>query len=468
MPAASEVSVRRRPGGQGIPRGFVELLRLAVVVLAVGVGYEVGQTVGHGPHHLLGPLSGVWVGVLVGSGVGYVLGGVLGRTTVAAVVRAETSLGDVSVETLVAGALGTVGGVAVGAGVAWPLLLVPDRYVSVPLFGFILVTMAALGERISLTRRDAVVGLFGARAGLTPRPVPPSARPLLVDSSVAIDGRILDVVRAGFLHGRLLVPTPILDELQGLADAGDETRRERGRRGLATLEALRREPGVDVEVLDAAVPAVPEVDAKLVRLALDDGYGLLTLDTNLARAAGLAGVAVLNLHALALALRPPVLAGDEVLVRLLKAGKEPGQAVGYLDDGTMVVAERSRGSVGREVNVRVTSVLTTSNGRMVFAEPVTPGPGLAEPGPAVGAGGPPAAALPPGPPATPAALATRLPSLAPTPAPSPARTPVPPGGRAESGPSKAEPDQVTPPAPVAAPGTRRPVPGPPVRPPVRR
>ena len=162
----------------------------------------------------------------------------------------------------------------------------------------------------------------------------------------------------------------MLGELQGLADAGDDLRRTRGRRGLEVLEALRREPDVDVEVLEDEVPGVAEVDAKLVRLCLDRTAALLTLDTNLAKAAALAGVRVLNLHALALALRPPVTAGEEVAVLLIKPGKEPGQAVGYLDDGTMVVVERARESVGKELTVVVTSVLTTANGRMVFAHPV--------------------------------------------------------------------------------------------------
>ncbi|HEY8729353.1 MAG TPA: hypothetical protein VIL94_07195, partial [Acidothermaceae bacterium] len=186
---------------------------------------------------------------------------------------------------------------------------------------------------------------------------------------VAVDGRILGVVRAGFLHGQLLVPAPVLAELQGLADAGDDTKRSRGRRGLETLEALKREPGVNVEVLEDEIPAVAEVDAKLVRICLDRGLPLLTLDSNLAKAAGLAGVHVMSLHALGLAMRPAVAAGDDVSVLLLRAGKEPGQAVGYLDDGTMVVAERSRDNVGDEIVVRVTSVLTTANGRMVFGQP---------------------------------------------------------------------------------------------------
>jgi uncharacterized protein YacL len=168
----------------------------------------------------------------------------------------------------------------------------------------------------------------------------------------------------------MVVAQPVLDELQGLADAADPLRRSRGRRGLEVLQALQREPVVDIDVVDDQHPEVPEVDAKLVRLCLDDGNALLTLDTNLAKAASVAGVRVLNLHALSLALRPPVVAGEDVPVQVIKPGREAGQGVGYLDDGTMVVVERGRRLVGQEATVRVTSVVTTANGRLVFAQPV--------------------------------------------------------------------------------------------------
>ena len=158
---------------------------------------------------------------------------------------------------------------------------------------------------------------------------------------------------------------------KGSPTQADDIRRSKGRRGLQNLEALKREPAVNLEILDDDVPAVPEVDAKLVRLCLDRGLPLLTLDTNLAKAAALAGVHVMNLHGLAIALRPPVSAGDDVVVHLLRPGKEAGQAVGYLDDGTMVVAERSRDHIGDEIAIHVTSVLTTANGRMVFGQPVS-------------------------------------------------------------------------------------------------
>lgn len=351
------------------PSPVLEVLRLLVVVLFAGAGYQIGQAVGPA-RPVLGALNGTALGLVLGSGLGYVLGGVLGRRADAGVEVARTSLHDVSAETVVAGALGLVGGVVTGAGVAWPVFFLPQAWLAFPLFGIAVVGCAYAGCLLAAGKREGVIALFGSRAGLSPRPLPTSSLPRVVDTSVAVDGRVLDVVRAGFLHGRMQVPAPVLAELQGLADAADPSRRSRGRRGLEVLEALKREPGVDLEVLDVEVPAVPEVDGKLVRICLDSGAALLTLDTNLAKAAALAGVPVLNLHALALAMRPPVAAGDDVGVLLLKPGKEPGQAIGYLDDGSMVVVERGRSGIGREVQVTVTSVVTTANGRLVFGKPV--------------------------------------------------------------------------------------------------
>jgi uncharacterized protein YacL len=367
-PGPLRVPASRPTRAPRTPYAVLELLRLLVVVFFAGAGYQVGSSVDpEGP--VLGALNGTAVGLVIGSGLGYVLGGVLGRKTAATTEVARTRLRDVSAEQLVAGALGLVGGVLVGAGVAWPVFFLPQAYLAFPLFGFVVVVLGYFGAQVAMSKRDGVLALFGERAGLAPRSSPAAALPRVIDTSVAIDGRVLDVVRAGFLHGTVLVPSPVLAELQGLADAGDDLRRSRGRKGLEVLEALKREAGVDVEVLDLDVPGVHEVDAKLVRICLDRTAALLTLDTNLARAASLAGVQVLNLHALALAMRPPVAAGDDVPVLLLKAGKEAGQAVGYLDDGSMVVVEGGRARLGQEVGVRVTSVLTTANGRLVFGRP---------------------------------------------------------------------------------------------------
>ena len=350
---------------KGPPTVVLEGLRFLVVVFFAGAGYQVGSGVGSDTK-VLGALNGTAVGLVVGSGLGYVLGGILGRSTTSSAETVRTRLSEISVEQLVAGGLGTVGGVLLGAGVAWPVFFLRQAYLAFPLFAFVCVALGYVGFLTGVSKYDGVLAMFGDRAGRAPREAAASALPRVIDTSVAIDGRILDVVRAGFLHGTILVPTPVLGELQSFADAGDDARRAKGRRGLELLEALKREPGVHVEVLEADVPAVAEVDGKLVRICLDKGAALLTLDTNLAKAAALTGVKVLNLHALALALRPPVAAGEDITVHLLKAGKEQGQAVGYLDDGSMVVVEHARERVGQDADVLVTSVVTTANGRLVF------------------------------------------------------------------------------------------------------
>jgi uncharacterized protein YacL len=268
-----------------VPNAVVELLRLCVVVFFAGLGYYVAALIDHDDGPVLGAFSALAVGVILGSALGYVLGGVLGRRTVTAVAHTESRLRDTSAEQIVAGVVGAVIGVLVAAGVTWPVFLVNRPVLTFPAFAFGVVALGLLGYRLGSSKRDAVLSMFGDRVGLAERPVPAAALPRILDTSVAIDGRILDVVRAGFLHGTILVPTPVLGELQGLADAGDDLRRARGRRGLEVLESLRRERGVDVEVLDEDVPAVHEVDAKLVRLCLDRSAVLLTLDTNLAKVA---------------------------------------------------------------------------------------------------------------------------------------------------------------------------------------
>lgn len=362
-----------------LPGGFVEVLRLCVVVFFAGIGYEISSQFDASKVDV-GPLDGVGIGVLLGAAVGYVVGGVVARLTLRTVESTEQSLRDRSAEQVLGGMLGAALGVVISAGVTWPLLLIGPEVVVLPLFVFVVATIGLLGYRLGLARRHALLGMFGAQTGLAEAASEQPQLALVLDTSVAIDGRIVDVVSAGFVHGTFLVPQPVLDELQGLADAGDDVRRAKGRRGLEALDALRRHRDVDVEVIPDGAREVPEVDAKLVRMCLDRHRRLLTLDTNLAKVAGLAGVRVMNLHALAQSLRPPVTAGDSATVLLVKAGKEPGQAVGYLDDGTMVVVERARDRVGHEAGIVVTSVLTTANGRMVFARPAPP-PG--PPAPAV-------------------------------------------------------------------------------------
>jgi uncharacterized protein YacL len=194
-----------------------------------------------------------------------------------------------------------------------------------------------------------------------------------VDSSAAIDGRLRSVTTAGFLRGALLVPRFVLDELQGIADAAEPARRRRGRRGLEILDSMQGDPRISLHVVDDEVPEFEAVDAKLVALARRLDVGLLTTDFNLQRVAELQGVTCLNLNRLAESLRPVHVPGEMVKINVSRAGREPGQGVGFLDDGTMVVVAAAEHLVGQQIAVRVTSNVQTSVGRMLFAS-LDPGP----------------------------------------------------------------------------------------------
>ncbi len=191
---------------------------------------------------------------------------------------------------------------------------------------------------------------------------------VVVDSSAIIDGRIADIAESGFLFGRLVVPRFVLEEIQHIADASDPLRRARGRRGLEILNRMQKDATTPVEIVDDEA-GEGEVDARLVELAKRYSRAILTNDFNLNRVAELQGVRVLNLNALANAVKPAVLPGEELRIRVIQPGREQGQGVGFLDDGTMIVVEGGSRSIDQEVDVTVTRVLQTVAGRMIFAQP---------------------------------------------------------------------------------------------------
>ena len=192
---------------------------------------------------------------------------------------------------------------------------------------------------------------------------------IVIDTSSVIDGRIVDVGRTGFILGTLIVPRFVLDELQRIADSPDAIRRNRGRRGLEMLTALQKDSISPVEVSEETYPEINEVDAKLVAFARDHGAAILTNDFNLNRVAELQGIRVLNINELANAVKAVVHPGEEMSVKIIQEGKEQGQGVGYLDDGTMIVVEGGTRFMNHEVGVTVTRVLQTVAGRMIFAQP---------------------------------------------------------------------------------------------------
>ncbi|MDP2928408.1 MAG: PIN domain nuclease [Candidatus Omnitrophota bacterium] len=191
---------------------------------------------------------------------------------------------------------------------------------------------------------------------------------ILLDTSVIIDGRIVDICKTRFLGGKVIIPKFVLRELQQIADSTDPIKRQRGRRGLEILNTIQNEPGMDITIHEQDFSETSEVDAKLVLLAKLLEAKILTVDFNLNRVASIQGIKVLNINELANALKPVVFPGEEMHIKLIKEGKEHNQAVGYLDDGTMVVVEDARRLIGQDVKVAVTSVLQTQAGRMIFTK----------------------------------------------------------------------------------------------------
>lgn len=191
----------------------------------------------------------------------------------------------------------------------------------------------------------------------------------LLDTNVIIDGRIADISKTGFLEGTLLIPVFVLEELQHIADSSDTLRRVRGRRGLDVLQKIREDSELEVEIMNVDFDDVQEVDSKLVKLAKKLGGKIITNDFNLNKVAQLRGVDVLNINELSNAVKPVVIPGETMRVQVVKDGKEPGQGVAYLDDGTMIVIENGHRYLSRTISVEVTSALQTSAGRMIFAKP---------------------------------------------------------------------------------------------------
>lgn len=344
---------------------FVEITRLFIVFLATAAGYKLGR----GDAVATAADNGPIIGATLGACVGYVLGGVLGRLLRSAMGVVEERVDELHAGRMLAGAFGSafVGGLAALLGVPFVLLL-PGLW-GWPLLALLVWIGVYLGWRVASTKYEGLLALAGlsTRPLVRATPYGPDVDAHLLDSSAIIDGRLLGVVRAGFVKGPLLVPHFVLDEVQSIADAQDPVRRRKGRRGLDLLDALRTNPGVELNMLDDEVVEHDEVDAKLVALARRLKVDLVTVDEPLQRVAELQGVRCLNLARLADGLRPVHVAGEVIRLPISREGKEPGQGVGFLDDGTMVVVGDAAGLVGREVDVRITGNVRTALGTMLFA-----------------------------------------------------------------------------------------------------
>jgi uncharacterized protein YacL len=358
-----------------IPRAgqvVAELVRLGVVLLLTAAGYSLGDQL-DGLLEVSDLETTRLVSSVLGALIGYVVGGLVGRAVVRSVDEVAQRLEQVSALQLIAGGLGAGVGALVGTLLLLPVLLLPQQAVTVPLGVLGVLVLTYTGARLGVLRGADLGRYVGMRGRLDVRTPMRGAGVKLADSSALIDARLVEVARAGFLEGTLVVPTFVLHEMQGLADASDPRRRRLGQRGLDAVAVLQDEGLVAVEISDEDPQGHDEVDAKLAHLARQRKAALVTCDGNLARVAEISGVRVLNLHVLADAVRPPVLPGDRVRLKIIKPGREAGQGVGYLGDGTMVVVESAAGSRGEEIEVDVTSIVQNRQGRMLFGAPAEAG-----------------------------------------------------------------------------------------------
>lgn len=340
------------------------IARLAGMVAFAGLGIYWGITLGVSGENQA--LYAVVFG-LVGALVGLVITPYISTRPVRAL---RSLLSRVSSHTLVAGFFGLLAGLLVAALLAFPISALPSPFGDIlPFIGVIL--CGYLGIAVFIMRRDDIFSVFRVsipgRSNEAVREGAKDGRTILLDTSVIIDGRIADISRTGFLYGTFLIPRFVLNELQYIADSADSMRRQRGRRGMEVLSQLQKDATVPVSISDIDVEGVREVDDKLVVLARQMNAPIMTNDYNLNRVAELQGVPVLNINELANAVKSILLPGEPILVDIIQEGKETGQGVGYLDDGTMVVVEDGRDYINQQITVTVTKVLQTAAGRMIFA-----------------------------------------------------------------------------------------------------
>lgn len=326
--------------------GFIRVLFLLVCTV---VGFQLGS--------VFEGFGSAWG--LIGAGVGAGVASV--------VILMESSLGKVSMRGLSAAVFGLILSLIISKFLTYAIDLIPD--LDKALAGTIKLVMVLilsyLGMVLAMRGRDEF-NLIVPYVKFVRQDQRDTV--MILDTSVIIDGRILDICQTKFLEGRFIVPRFVLKELQQVADSSDALKRNRGRRGLDILNKLRKNPNIGVKIHEEDFSDIQAVDEKIVKLAKLLGAKALTTDFNLNKVAEFQGVTVLNINELANALRPVVLPGEMMEVKLVKEGKEQNQAVGYLDDGTMIVVDNARRFLGSSQNVTVSSVLQTSAGRMIFAK----------------------------------------------------------------------------------------------------
>lgn len=344
------------------PRGMVALVTQAVFLLLGALGaFQIGRTINFGralgdPWQYLAYIGAVALGAIIG----WTVGGVVARWLPSRMRAIDRAADKRSAGELMVGALGLVVGLVAAAlaGFAVARLPVVGPYLLLP----VVLLVAYVFARIAARKHADILRLVGVRSRSAS-----TVAPRLIDSSAIIDGRIIDVMNAKFLPGQIVIPAFVVDELHRVADSADPEKRQRGRRGLDLIEEIKSAGDQRVQIRTGDVPG-EGVDAKLVNLARDMHATIVTTDYALNKVARIQGIEVLNINELANALKPAVLPGETLNVRVIREGREYDQGVGYLDDGTMVVVEGGRGLVGADsADVEVTSAIQNPSGKMIFA-----------------------------------------------------------------------------------------------------
>lgn len=352
---------------------FVGIIRIIIMLTAAAGGVSLGLIFTGlwvtGPMEIKWALLGL-LGIITGL-IGYSLAPRLMAIVVQMTKWFENRLQRTPTQDIVGGAIGLIIGLIIANlfGVSIYRLPLVGPYLAIAAS----LIISYLGWSVGTKKKEEFLAFIGSLRPGNKEKVHKSETAKcnykILDTSVIIDGRIADICKSGFVEGTLLIPSFVLEELRHIADSSDLLKRNRGRRGLDILNKIRKELDVMVKIYERDYEDIAEVDSKLVKLAQDLSAHVITNDFNLNKVAELQGVKVLNINELANAVKPIVLPGEEMIVQVIKDGKEMGQGVGYLDDGTMIVVENGRRFIGQTIAVLVTSVLQTAAGRMIFAKP---------------------------------------------------------------------------------------------------
>lgn len=313
-------------------------------------------------------ISSEFISIVIGFLLGFFILFYLLEKVLQLAIRFERKLKELSWRKLIVGVIGVTIGLLFGllVSLAFSGVLKSDgvgKYIGI----LINMIFAYLGFSIFLYKEKEIMRLFEKKYNVDIYDGVISNK--ILDTSVIIDGRIADIAKSGFIEGVLIIPEFILEELRHIADSSETLKRNRGRRGLDILKQMQKEPNITVEIVDQDFDDIQEVDSKLIKLAQIMNAKIITNDYNLNKVAELQGVRVLNINELANAVKPIVLPGEEMSVKVIKEGKEDGQGVAYLDDGTMIVVDDGINYMNQKVSVLVTSILQTAAGRMIFAKP---------------------------------------------------------------------------------------------------